>query len=193
MIKKRRFGFATLGLVALASIILGVFLTAGFNFTDSARAGAFWNEPVASKSAPSPLPGNFTKLAKDLSPTVVNISTTQKVKRRTSKPMPQFKGPFQDFFKYFNQFFEEGPREFKRQMLGSGFILTTDGYILTNYHVIENASEIIVSLSDHKKDYKGRVIGKDKNLDIALIKIDTKKSLPPPCSATPIPLISAPG
>ncbi|MFQ5354864.1 MAG: M3 family metallopeptidase, partial [Thermodesulfobacteriota bacterium] len=48
--------------------------------------------------------------------------------------MPRFEGPFQDFFKDFNQFFDEQPREFKRQMLGSGFILNKEGYILTNFH-----------------------------------------------------------
>ncbi|MFQ5481041.1 MAG: DegQ family serine endoprotease [Thermodesulfobacteriota bacterium] len=174
---KKSFGLATFLLAAFAFITMGVFVTAGLDLTGSASAAPFWSEPAASQKAESPLPGNFTKLAKRLSPTVVNISTTQKVKRRTSKPMPQFNGPFQDFFKDFNQFFDEGPREFKRQMLGSGFILNKDGYILTNFHVIENASEIIVSLSDHKKDYKGRVIGRDKNLDIALIKIDPKQEL----------------
>ncbi len=174
---KRKFGLKTLILVAFVSIIGGVFLTAGFNLTETSRADSFWQDAPLRKGVQSPLPHNFTKLAKDLSPAVVNISTTQKVKRRTSKPMPQFNGPFQDFFKDFNQFFDERPREFKREMLGSGFIINKNGYILTNYHVIENASEIIVSLSDHKKDYKGTVIGKDKNLDIALIKIDAKKPL----------------
>jgi len=181
MTGKRRFGLKTVILVAFVSIIAGVFATARFNLTtNSSAAGVFWHEPAPSarsQATPNPLGGDFTGLAKRLSPAVVNISTTQKVKRRSVQPMPQFKGPFEDFFKDFNQFFKEQPREFKRQMLGSGFIITKDGYILTNEHVIENASEIIVSLSDHKKDYKAKVIGKDKNLDIALIKIEPAKEL----------------
>jgi len=180
---KKRFGLKTLIFVAVVSIIAGVFATARFNLTEDANAkGAFWQEssPTATtKATQNPLGGNFTALAKKLSPAVVNISTTQKVKRRgfQAQPMPQLKGPFEDFFKDFNQFFKEQPREFKRQMLGSGFIITKDGFILTNEHVIEDADEVIVSLSDHKKDYKAKVIGKDKNLDIALIKIEPEKEL----------------
>ncbi len=180
MTGKKRYGLKTVILVALVSIIAGVFVTARFNLTETSSAGVFWKEPAQAKTAKpfvNPLRGDFTELAKRLSPAVVNISTTQKVKRRAIQPPPQFKGPFQDFFKDFDQFFNDQPREFKRQMLGSGFIINKDGYILTNEHVIENASEIIVSLSDHKKDYKAKVIGKDKNLDIALIKINPAKPL----------------
>jgi len=184
MTTKKRFTLKTLILVAFVSIIAAVFVTARLNFTNNAVASAaFWREPTPSNPAlpshavPNPLMGDFTELAKRLSPAVVNISTTQKVTRRSVPPMPKFQGPFNDFFKDFNQFFKEQPNTFKRQMLGSGFIITKDGYILTNYHVIENASEIIVSLSDHKKDYKAKVIGQDKNLDIALIKIEPAKTL----------------
>jgi len=183
MTVKRRLTLKAVILAAFVSIIAGVFVTASFGFISTASAAApFWHEPTpAAKSqvVPNPLSGNFTALAKRLSPTVVNISTTQKAKRRAVQPKPQFNGPFEDFFKDFNQFFKEQPRGFKRQMLGSGFIITKDGYILTNEHVIEDASEIIVSLSDHKKDYKAKVIGKDKNLDIALIKIEPEKELTP--------------
>jgi len=185
MTGKRRFGLKALKLAALVTIISAVFVTAGFDFITNAKAaGSFWHEAgpstpaLVSKDAINSRLGNFTILAKELSPAVVNISTTQKVKRRTNvQPMPKFNGPFEDFFKDFNKFFKDQPSEFKRQMLGSGFIITKDGYILTNEHVIENADEIIVSLSDHKKDYKAKVIGKDKNLDIALVKIESAKEL----------------
>ncbi|MFQ5442318.1 MAG: DegQ family serine endoprotease, partial [Thermodesulfobacteriota bacterium] len=180
--RKKVFGIKTLFVVALLSIAAGIFITAGLDLTDRTGAQNFWHEPTeaagakASASAPVVL-HDFTGLAKRLTPTVVNISTTQTVKQRPM-PFPRFKGPFDDFFKDFEPFFNEPPREFKRQSLGSGFIINKDGYILTNNHVIENASEIMVTLSGHKQDYKAKVIGRDKNLDIALIKIEASKDLP---------------
>ncbi len=176
---KKRFGFKTLVRVAFVFTFISVFFASGSGLVSTAGAtGVFWKEPTTAHTVKPPILGDFTELAKRLSPSVVNISTTQKVKRRPIQPPPQLKGPFEDFFKDFNQFFNEQPREFKRQMLGSGFIINKEGYILTNEHVIENASEIIVSLSDHKRDYRAKVIGRDKNLDIALIKINPSKPLP---------------
>ncbi|MEK6531491.1 MAG: DegQ family serine endoprotease, partial [Deltaproteobacteria bacterium] len=109
----------------------------------------------------------------------VNISTTQVIKERPFVPFPEFKGPFDDFFgDDFNKFFNQPNREFKRQSLGSGFIINKDGYILTNFHVIENATEIMVTLSEDKKDYKATVVGQDQKIDVALIKIDAGEGLP---------------
>ncbi len=178
MISKKHLAIRALLLLVGIYVFTGLLATVGIDFSANARAGGvFWKEATPGTSrGPSPI-ADFTGLAKRLSPVVVNISTTQKIKRRTIQPPPQLKGPFEDFFKDFNQFFNDQPREFKRQMLGSGFIINKEGYILTNEHVIEDASEIIVSLSDHKKDYKAKVIGKDKNLDIALIKINPAKPL----------------
>nr|NIO03116.1 peptidase [Pseudomonadota bacterium]NIS67485.1 peptidase [Pseudomonadota bacterium] len=108
----------------------------------------------------------FSKLAEKLKPAVVNISTTQVVKQH-----PFFKGrpspfgeqdPFREFFERF--FGGEMPREFETRSLGSGFIINEEGYIVTNNHVVENAKEIIVALSD-KKEYNAEVIGRDKKTD----------------------------
>jgi serine protease Do len=63
------------------------------------------------------------------------------------------------------------PREFESRSLGSGFVVSTDGYILTNAHVIDGADEILVRLTD-KREFKARVIGADKRTDVALIKIE---------------------
>lgn len=184
MFSKRKgngFGFVTLFTAALAALIIGVALTAKLGITPSTGAENFWKENGSKKIEGSLIGINsFVELAKDLSPVVVNISTTQVVKERPSVPFPEFKSPFEDFFGGNDpfKFFGETPdREFKRQSLGSGFIINKEGYILTNNHVVENAEEILVTLTT-KKEYKAKVIGTDARLDIALIKIDVGEDLP---------------
>ena len=124
------------------------------------------------------LPG-FVDLVKETSSAVVNISTTQKIK--TSMPelpegfeMPEFPedSPFGELFKYFFEQEEQGdPGYHDAKSLGSGFIISKDGYIMTNYHVVKDADEIIVRLSD-RRELKADVIGVDTRSDIALLKID---------------------
>ncbi len=82
--------------------------------------------------------------------------------------------PFEQFRRFFGQ---AVPREYKEHGLGSGVIVSSDGYILTNNHVVGNADEIDVALFD-KREFKAKVIGKDAKTDLALIKIDTKDLLP---------------
>jgi serine protease Do len=115
---------------------------------------------------------DFTDLVEKQGPTVVNISTTQTVRSPLGSPqMPQLQedDPFYEFFRRFVP--NPGPREFQNNSLGSGFIISTDGYILTNAHVVEAADEINVKLND-KREFKAKVIGSDKRTDIALIKIE---------------------
>lgn len=125
-------------------------------------------------------PQSFADLASKVKPAVVNISTTTTV-RVPGNPFGQFfggedQGPFGDFFK---KFFGNVPdRELKQQSLGSGIIIDRDGYILTNNHVVDNADEIKVKLSDGR-EFKAKVIGRDKKTDLALIKISsTFENLP---------------
>ncbi|MBI4654483.1 MAG: DegQ family serine endoprotease [Nitrospirae bacterium] len=110
----------------------------------------------------------FSDIVKAVSPTVVNISTTKTVRRDI--PAPHF---FDDPF--FDNFFEpfRAPKKWKEQSLGSGVIVSGDGYIITNTHVIEKADEIKVILYD-KQEYKGKVIGTDPKTDLAIIKIGAK-------------------
>jgi len=181
---KNRFSLKVLFVVAFVSVLAGVALTVRLDMTGTTGAQDFWKESPgthgAQKRGPDAVAGNFVSLAEKLSPLVVNISTTQTVKERPSLPFPEFKGPFDDFFgDDLKKFFENGPhKELKRQSLGSGFIINKEGYILTNNHVIENATEIIVTLSGDKKDYTAEVIGQDQKLDAALIKIDADGDLP---------------
>jgi serine protease Do len=122
---------------------------------------------------------DFTSLAEQNSPAVVNISTEQTslVRRQLPKgftipDMPEG-SPFNELFKHF--FGEgEGLEEFaerESRSLGSGFVISSDGYILTNYHVVQEADEIQVRFSD-RRSYNAEVIGSDKASDMALIKID---------------------
>ncbi len=106
-------------------------------------------------------------------PSVVNISTTRLVRSRDEVPFDLFDDPF------FRRFFGDqvprrnAPTEHKEQSLGSGVIVTDDGYIVTNNHVIEKAEEIKVLLSN-KRDYRAKLIGADPKTDIAVIKIEAK-------------------
>jgi len=122
---------------------------------------------------------SFTGLVKDASPSVVNISTTQKVMGGMPQLPEGFEipdlpegSPFGELFKYFFDG-EHGdePGYHDAKSLGSGFIISEDGYILTNYHVVNKADEIIVRLSD-RREMKAEIIGEDKRSDIALVKID---------------------
>ncbi len=119
-------------------------------------------------------------VAKKVLPAVVNISTTQVVKYQN--PFSGFNfnqnTPFDFFFKnFFNNF---GPPVIKRKVhaLGSGFIISKKGYILTNYHVIKRATDIRVTLLNSGDVYEAKVVGTDPKADIALIKIDPKEPLP---------------
>lgn len=118
---------------------------------------------------------DFTQLAEASSPAVVNISTTQKVKRRHGLPpgmeLPDIpeNSPFGDFFRHFFGD-QDGIEDFNSQSLGSGFIIEKDGYIVTNYHVVKEADEIVVRLSD-RRELEAKLIGSDERSDIALLKV----------------------
>jgi serine protease Do len=131
--------------------------------------------PVAVPAATVP---DFVALAKELKPAVVNVSTSKVVKpKRPRLPGPQ--SPDNDFFdQFFNRFFQGQPTvPRKERSLGSGFIISPDGYILTNEHVVDGADEIKVRLDDGRS-FTAVVKGQDQKLDIALLKIDAGGDLP---------------
>jgi serine protease Do len=120
---------------------------------------------------------DFAELVERQGPAVVNISTTQVLRSNGQgvQPLPfDEDDPMFDFFRRFvprQPGVPGAPREFQSRSLGSGFIISSDGYILTNAHVVDAADEILVRLTD-KRELKARVIGADKRTDVALIKID---------------------
>ncbi len=115
----------------------------------------------------------LSEVADVTKPSVVNISTTTTVTMKDHPNSDLFNDPL--FKKFFgDEFGHPGiPKKFKSSALGSGVIVTADGYILTNYHVIKDADEIKVILND-KREFKGKVIGDDPQTDIAVIKVDAK-------------------
>jgi len=135
--------------------------------------------PTVESKAPM-VPLNFRKLAEEARPSVVNIRTVKTIKGGS----PVFRHFFQSPFggkDPFPEFFGPHPKRkpsmnFKQRSLGSGFIVDTDGYIVTNNHVIENADEIKVRLAD-EREFDAKLVGRDPKTDVALIKIDGARNL----------------
>lgn len=125
-------------------------------------------------------PDSFADLAEKLLPMVVNISTTMVVEGRDVPTMPQLPpgSPFEDFFK---EFFDRNQQQQQRQRratsLGSGFIISADGYVVTNNHVIQDADEITVILHDDTQ-LAAEIIGHDPKTDLALLKVEYNEALP---------------
>ena len=110
---------------------------------------------------------------KDAKQSVVNISTTKTVNQNNQLNQMLNNPLFKDFFG--NRFQNSQPAKRKAHSLGSGVIISTDGYIVTNNHVVEGADEVIVTLMNDTKEYTAKVIGQDPKTDLAVIKIDAKK------------------
>jgi serine protease Do len=163
----------------LAAVAAGMIFSSAFDLpplTDAAWRDRPPAAAVVPAATPRMVPVDIATLVKEVSPAVVNISTTQVV--RFSRPRmrsPFGHDPFEDFF---NNFFGNIPREQRRRSLGSGFIVSDDGFILTNNHVVERADEITVTLFGRKEEFKAEVVGTDPKTDIALIKIKAGNKLP---------------
>ncbi|MDD2928548.1 MAG: DegQ family serine endoprotease [Sideroxydans sp.] len=114
---------------------------------------------------------DFTALVEKQGAAVVNVSTTQSITAQQMVPgFPNL--PESDpFYEFFRRFAPQMPRQQESQSLGSGFIISADGYILTNAHVVDRADKITVRLTD-KREFKARVVGADKRTDVALLKIE---------------------
>jgi serine protease Do len=171
-LKKRIFALGAIFI--LIGLILGLGISANLNF----HTQGYTEEPKISKEAIDILSKTNQAMAEvtaAVKPAVVNISSTKTIKTHGMRS-PFFDDPF--FRRFFgDEFgFHDKPREHKQASLGSGVIVDKEGYILTNNHVIKDADEIKVRLSD-KREFKGKVIGADLKTDLAVIKIDSN-SLP---------------
>ena len=125
---------------------------------------------IVSSLSASSFPASFADIVKERARNVVNISTTQIIKQRAPNFFPFSPDlPFPGL--------DGGERELRRQSLGSGFIVDSNGYILTNNHVVENAEDITVTLWD-ESEYKAKIKGRDPKTAIALIKVEADKPLP---------------
>lgn len=119
---------------------------------------------------------DFTVLVEENSNAVVNISTTQKAQRQSALPegfeFPENQ-PYGDLLKHFFGGQGQRPRQQETRSLGSGFIISQDGFLLTNHHVVKNADEIFVRLQD-RRELKAKLIGSDERTDVALLKVEAK-------------------
>jgi serine protease Do len=119
----------------------------------------------------------FTELVADNAAAVVNISTTTTNKSKKVELPPNFKmpegTPFDDLFRHFFGQGGQGGQPYETHSLGSGFVLSSDGYILTNHHVIKGADEIIVRFND-RSELEAKVLGSDERSDVALLKVEAK-------------------
>jgi len=138
--------------------------------------GFFLSPPDAIR-AQAQAPPSFADLAEKLGPTVVNVYTKKVIKRGKKAFHGQIPEEMPDFFKKFFEIPRQGPNKRKVMSLGSGVIISPDGYIVTNNHVIKDAEEINVRLTDFE-EFEAKIIGKDAKTDVALIKIKPGKALP---------------
>ena len=141
-----------------------------------------WLAPVAQAQVVRGLP-DFTELVEQVGPSVVNIRTMEKVASRSAGPNGASEEDMLEFFRRFGLPLPNVPRQAPRQGkpqqqeeeqprgVGSGFILSSDGLIMTNAHVVNGADEVLVTLTD-KREFKAKIIGADKRTDVAVVKID---------------------
>ncbi|MFB9150014.1 DegQ family serine endoprotease [Roseovarius ramblicola] len=133
---------------------------------------------LAQALAARALPQSFADLADEISPAVVNITTSTVVEQDTG-PMPMVPegSPFEDFFERFREQMPETDRPRRSSALGSGFVISEDGYVVTNNHVIDKADEIDIEFFSGEK-LSATVVGTDPKTDIALLKVNPEKPLP---------------
>jgi serine protease Do len=161
--------------ILIGSVVSGrVSATKGFGFAGTTATALTVPDPI-------PATNTFAGIVNKVEPAVVNIATTQVLERKQSRkrrPQPYDQDdPMQDFFDRFFDGRPDGPPQADRS-LGSGVIVDKQGYILTNNHVIEQATKIQVQLNGDTTKYTAKVVGTDEDTDLAVIKIDTKKDLP---------------
>ena len=139
----------------------------------SALLGLIWSTVTWAAEYP-----DFVSLVEQYSPAVVSIQTKSETKERSKRghpPIPE-DSPFHDYFKRFFDEMPDLPAQ-PRSSVGSGFIISADGFIVTNAHVVEDVGSIVVGLPD-RTELTAQVIGKDKRSDIALLKVKTDAKLP---------------
>jgi serine protease Do len=155
------------GLVLVVALAVGG-VTTGFGLTKGAQVPLWTEQSAATTSAPTVQAPDWVKIGRDLKPAVVNVSA-----KRSESAMPEMQGPSGEdtpFDRYFKDFFGSRPKRHERSM-GSGFIINANGYIVTNNHVVDGASQVQVKLSDGR-ELPAKVVGRDSKTDIALLKVE---------------------
>ncbi|MDT8902045.1 trypsin-like peptidase domain-containing protein [Anaeroselena agilis] len=167
-------------LLGAALVFVTIALTAGLALGDKyhlsvsiAKSSPVAAAQVSPAGSPNPFlgPGTIQNIVKQTGPAVIKIETEVKTRRQDD---PFFNDPF--FREFFGDQFKARPEI--AQALGSGFIVSPDGYIVTNNHVVSGATKIDVYLTSRKEPYPAELIGSDEQLDLAVIKIDAGDNLP---------------
>ena len=171
-------------LIAVVAILLVAAGGGGYLLRDRLGRGVAAPTPGSPQAATGlalaeALQLGFVDVAQHVRPAVVHLGTIQRAKNRRGPNLPQ--GNDDPFFRdFFNQFFgSEGPdsrSEFRRPGLGSGVIIDKRGLVLTNFHVVKGADEILIRLSD-KREYRGQILGTDPKTDLALVKFQPDHEL----------------
>lgn len=162
--------------------LIGVLTGTGFGVSLAVRHSNAAVSPEPVNAQPNMVPATFSDLAEKVRPGVVNLRVVKKVKNigLGSRNFPGLpfgeKDPFPDFFGPFPQ--GNRPKGYEQRGIGSGFVISRDGYILTNNHVVEGADQIKVKLSNGN-EYQGTVVGRDPKTDLALLKIKGASDLHP--------------
>ena len=154
-------------------------------------------KPRSSSQGPWTPANGFADLIEDVSPAVVHVATAGFIEQRGFNPRggrPDFRGPqgFEEFFEWFNRRGQVDPRQQQPEQdldsesdeekqtrplgIGSGFIISADGYVVTNHHVVNDADEIIVTMTDGT-EYKAEIKGSDPQTDLALLKLEDASDL----------------
>jgi serine protease Do len=181
--------FALLLFTLVLGIVIGSVINTGVKAERQSSAVAPDATPLTVPS-PEPISNEFNKLTKKVEPSVVYIESDYLPKpgakqshksdededENDSPEAPKQKDPSELFRRFFGN---SEPRAFRSEGSGTGFVVDRNGYILTNYHVVENADRIKVKLTGDEAEYRGRVVGFDKETDLAVLKVDAKRSLTP--------------
>jgi serine protease Do len=171
--------FLSLTLLIAVSVTAGMFLATGLNLTPPASANQA-PEASAREIPPAYSLPNFADIAEKANPAVVSITSTAMVNSSRGRSLfQQWFGLEPDQEPREREGQEGDPNERRREDSGgSGFIISEDGYILTNYHVVEDADRVEVTLADENRDHRAEVVGTDPVTDLALLKIDVDQRLP---------------
>jgi serine protease Do len=172
--KRKFFAFLLMTFTLGAGILIGTFLSGHAMATHEQTSSS--GASLLAIPDPIILSNTFTGISKKLGPAVVNISTTQVIdKPKGSTKKRRQNDPFQDFFDRFFDSPEDGPSA--ERSLGSGVVVDKRGFILTNFHVVEGATKIQVAMDGDPSKYSAKVIGLDKDTDLAVIKIEVAREL----------------
>ena len=168
--------------IIVALLMVGALIGFGYQLSTGARNSTPSNSTLVKESDIPMIPANFSELAEKVRPGVANIQVEKKAKNVEfgfhhffGNPFGQ-RNPFEDFFGPFSE--GNPPRGFEQRGVGSGFVMTQEGYILTNNHVVEDADQIKVKFANGR-EYDGKVIGRDPKTDLALVKVEGASDLHP--------------